>query len=186
MGCHTWFFNKIADIPPEHIKIYKERGAYTIRNSHIFKCTCKQFLDGIDRDLVDSRKRKDKNWTEILQKMNSKEYYERAIKKYKKRLELFESDETDISKLIKAFSDEHILFGKTLDDYYEVPEYGDNFRVYGYPPEKFYDAESAIKFLEGYDNKKITYEGREGMCDEIRDIITEFFNKYPNGKLEYG
>jgi hypothetical protein len=186
MGCHTWFFNKIADIPPEHIKIYKERGAYSIRNSYIFGCTCKQFLDDIGRDLVDARKRKDENLSKILQKMNSKEYYERHIKKYKRRLELFESDETDISKLLKALSDEHILFGKTLDDYYQVPEYWDNFRAYGYPPEKFYDAESAIKFLEGYDSKKIIYGEREGMCDEIRDIIIEFFNKYPNGKLEYG
>ena len=27
---------------------------------------------------------------------------------------------------------------------------------------------------------------KEGMCDEIRDIIKEFFIKYPHGRLEYG
>ena len=59
-------------------------------------------------------------------------------------------------------------------------------RVYDYPPEKFYDAESAIKFLEEYDDKKIVYMEKEGMCDEIRDIIKEFFIKYPHGRLEYG
>jgi hypothetical protein len=78
--------------------------------------------------------------------------------------------------------------GLVYEDAYDLSKMGwhDNFRVYGYPNESFYNAEDAINFLKEYDQDKVVYNGKEGYCDEITDIIMNFFNEYPNGYIEYG
>ena len=51
---------------------------------------------------------------------------------------------------------------------------------------KFYNADDAIKFLKEYDQNMITYKKKNGFCSEIENLITNFFNEYPNGYIEYG
>jgi hypothetical protein len=98
---------------------------------------------------------------------------------------VLEADDPNPETVISVLKE----FGNLVyDNTYDLTDMGwcDNFRVYGYPEEKFYNAEDAIKFLKEYDQSKITYKKKNGYCDEIGNIITNFFNEYPNGFIEYG
>lgn len=196
MGCHTWFANKITAITEEHVEKLRNQTAKDIRNAWIVKCSFnewhKEIQEDIDEMENDSKElsKSDKKWLELLNKMNTNEYYEKKRKKYIKDAEILENISSPIKKVLTVLAIHNTLFDKDLENgYYDLSHlgWGDNFRVYGYPNDKFYNAQDAIKFLEDYDNgKNIVYDFKEGMCDEIRDIINKFFTEFPNGRLSYG
>lgn len=196
MGCHTWFANKISAIPQEHVDALRKDTAKNLRRAWVVECSFEAWhkamqedideLENSDRELSKS----DKEWLELLKKMNTKEYYEKERKKYLRDAEILEKESSPIKKVLTVLARHNILFDKDLENgYYDLGHlgWGDNFRVYGYPHDKFYNAQDAIKFLEEYDNgNNIRYDFKDGMCDEIRDIINKFFTEFPNGMLHYG
>ena len=38
MGCHTWFNNRLSDIPNEHLNILKMKALSNINGQRILKC----------------------------------------------------------------------------------------------------------------------------------------------------
>lgn len=191
MGCHTWFSNKIADIPSEHVETLRERCVKDIESTWIYSTPRGEFIASIKKELEEEiNDDGDKMWIETLTKMSDPKYYDRKIKSYKRDIKVLKDKKAKTRDVLKILSKHMILFSKDLENgYYDLSDlgYGDNYRVYGYPEEVFYDAETAIKFLENYPQNMISSGmGKEGMCDEIKDIITEFFKKYPRGKISYG
>ena len=196
MGCHTWFANKISAIPQKHVEKLRKETAKNIRNAWIVQCSFDKWHKEMQDDIDELENRcgelseSDKSWLKLLKEMNSREYYDKQRKKYVKDAEILENGASPVKKVLRVLARHNILFDKDLENgYYDLGHlgWGDNFRVYGYPHDKFYNAQDAIKFLEEYDNgKNITCDLKEGMCDEIRDIINKFFTEFPNGMLHYG
>jgi hypothetical protein len=177
MGCHTWFNNKIINMPKKDLDILKERTLSNIKQQRILKC--KDYDEWakiirewkIDQDVKDEFL--DKNF---WRKRRDHVLWSKSV---------LEADDPNPETVISVLKE----FGNLVyDNTYDLTDMGwcDNFRVYGYPEEKFYNAEDAIKFLKEYDQSKITYKKKNGYCDEIGNIITNFFNEYPNGFIEYG
>jgi hypothetical protein len=123
-------------------------------------------------------------------KRNSKEYYEKARGRYVKDLEILENPKSKRNQLLRVFSRHDLSFDKDLKNgSYEMTHVGwnDNYRVSGYPCAVHHNAQEAIEFLEGFDdNNKIRCGSKRGMCQEIRDIVINFFNEFPNGTIHYG
>lgn len=196
MGCHTWFANKITAITEEHVEKLRKDTAKNIRNAWIIQCSYDEWHKEMQEDIDELENKgekltpSDKEWLALLKKINTKEYYDKERKKYVKDAEILENGASPIKKVLRALARHNILFDKDLENgYYDLGHlgWGDNFRVYGYPPDKFYNAQDAIKFLEEYDNgHNISYNSKEGMCDEIKNIINKFFTEFPNGMLNYG
>ena len=188
--------NKISAIPQEHVEKLRKETAKNIRNAWIVQCSFdewhKEMQDDIDEleNKGEKMTESDKSWLELLKEMNSRKYYDKERKKYVKDAEILENGASPIKKVLRVLARHNTLFDKDLENgYYDLGHlgWGDNFRVYGYPHDKFFNAQDAIKFLEEYDNgKNITCDFTEGMCDEIRDIINKFFTEFPNGMLHYG
>ena len=147
-------------------------------------------MDDLNSSYNDEEKNGDlyKVELDIINKMNSKEYFDTHRKQYVEDLEKLKNHSTSKQELLEIFDRHDLAFNIENDDYsLWYCGWGDNFRVSGYPSGSFYNSDDAIKFLEGYDNgNNIVYDYKKGMCDEIRDIIKEFFKQYPNGSIHYG
>lgn len=196
MGCHTWFNNKVSCITDNDIKKLKEYHKLHVKNAYIYKCSLTQWLSDIKKDLKDFHENYQEPYDELAQmefdmltKMNSKEYYEIHRNKYVEALKKLNDDTTSKDELLKIFDELDLAFNIEDDDY-SLKNCGwcDQYRVSGYPRGTFHNADEAIKFLEEYDNGNgnITYDFKNGMCNEIREIIKEFFKQYPNGSIHYG
>lgn len=202
MGCHTWFRNKISDMPQEHFDKLRKVHIKGIRKSYIYNCSCQEWLKGCEEELkelekmfpTEESKHDDLYRMEyaMYKKHNSKEYYEKARGRYVKDLEILLNPKSVKRQVLGVFSRHDLSFDKDLKNgSYEMSDVGwhDNYRVSGnpYPCATHHNAEEAIKWLEEYnDGKNIICNLHEGMCDEVKNIITEFFNKFPNGTIHYG
>ena len=195
MGCHTWFYNKISEMPNEHLSILKERTAKRCRDAYIVKTTFDKWLEGIEKDLEhyvgrESKSDDDNFWLDFLNKAKSREYYDKTRNAYIKDAEILENPRTSTKRVLKLIAKYQELFDNDFENgYYGLGDFGwhDKYRVSGYPEGKFKSADEAIKFLEEYDNgDNITYDFKKGMCDEIRDVINNFFREYPKGCIDYG
>lgn len=177
MGCHTWFNNKIINMPKEDLDKLKEKTLSNIKQQRILKCKDYDEWANVIREWRIDQEIKD----EFLDKnfwRNRREHVLWA----KSVLEADNPNPDAVLSVLKEFG------SLVYDESYDLTDMGwcDNFRVYGYPEEKFYNAEDAINFLKKYDQSKITYKKKIGYCEEIGNIITSFFNAYPNGFIEYG
>jgi hypothetical protein len=131
---------------------------------------------------------------QICKKRNSREYYEKARDKYVKDLKTLQNPKATRKQILRIFKRHDFSFDlnkDATDGSYSLSqfEWGDNYRVSGnpYPCATHHNAEEAIEWLENYDNGHNIYcNFKEGMCQEVRDIVIDFFNKYPNGTIHYG
>ena len=200
MGCHTWFRNKIADMPQEHINKLREVHIKRIKNAYIYKCSKECWMNNIKSELDEFRKQykgqltklsaPDKVWYDILKKECSEDFYTKERQKYVDDLETLKNPKATREELLKIFIRHDLSFDKDLKNgSYDLGDVGwhDNYRVYGYPDVTHHNADEAIKFLEEYDDgNNIQCDYIKGMCDEIRDIINNFFKQFPNGTIHYG
>lgn len=201
MGCHTWFRNKVADMPPEHLERLRQYHIKGIKNAYIYKCSLGQWLADSNDELNDleqefSEEEKKgklyKMYRKSAEKWGTKEYYEKHRNQYKKDLETLQNPKATRLQLLRVFKRHDLSF--ELDRYgkegsYEMSNVGwyDQYRVSGYPGVTHHNAEEAIKFLEEYDNgNNIVCGYKTGMCDEIREIVNDFFKQFPNGTIHYG
>ena len=197
MGCHTYFNNKVSCINDSDIERLRKHYIKDIKKSFIYTCSLQQWLDSFKGDFEDlessyteEEKESDLYKTEvnIIKNMASIEYYNNHHNQCVEDLKKLNNASTTRRELLDIFNRHDISFSIEDDDY-SLWDYGwgDNFRVSDYVEGSFNNAKEAIKFLEEYDNgENITCGLQKGMCDEIREIITDFFKKYPNGSIHYG
>ena len=114
-------------------------------------------------------------------------YYESQVSKYKKYLDILSND-TDIDSFKSVVKDCYHCQDIDNVSFYCLTQFGwhDKFRVYGYPEEIFYDAQTLIEFLKNYDQKMIGVKGPTGFNTDIENVIKEFFDTYPNGMVYFG
>ena len=201
MGCHTWFRNKVADMPPEHLERLRQYHIKGIKNAYIYKCSlgkwladAKEELKELEEEFSEEEKKGEpyKTYRAGVEKFGTKEYYEKHRAKYVKDLETLQNPKATRLQLLRVFKRHDLSFD--LDRYgrngsYEMSVVGwnDQYRVSDYPSVTHHNAEEAIKFLEEHDNgSNIICGYTVGMCDEIRDIINNFFKQFTNGTIHYG
>ena len=200
MGCHTWFRNSIADMPLEHLEKLREKHIKGIKNAYIYKCSCEDWINSNKKTVAEIERTEDKesdfykSELSFYTKMGTKEYYEKARNKYVKDLEILQNPKATRKQLLRVFKRHDFVFElnkNATDGSYLLDDFGwgDNYRVSGnpYPCVVHHNAEEAIQWLESYDNGHNIYcDGKDGMCQDIKDIVTEFFAEYPNGTIHYG
>lgn len=202
MGCHTWFRNKLADMPKEHLEALRKRYIREIKKAYILNCSYEEWLKCHEDDLIDIEKRyteeeKKTNQLykielELIRKTKTREYYEKARKRYLKDLEILNNQTSPKKQLFGAFKKHDLSFElnkDATDGSYSLDNLGwhDNYRVSGYPCVTHHNAKEAIKWLEEYDNgNNIECDYVKGMSCKIREIINKFFNEFPNGTIHYG
>lgn len=178
----------------------REVFAKKVGNAYIYKCSMKRWIREAQEDLEEFKKAHkgkltklsppDKVYYNILKKSCTEEYYKKHWRMYDDDLKILKDPKATRKQLLAAFSRHDLSFDEDIKNgTYEMSNLGwhDNYRVSGYPTVTHHNAEEAIKFLEEYDNgSNIQYDYTQGMCNEIRDIITNFFNEFPNGTIHYG
>ena len=162
MGCHTWFKNRISDIPQDHLVRLREETAKSCRNAWIVKTSYDRWLNETKRDLDNFEKshkkdgklsKDDKSYLGMLKKMSTRKYYDDKRNEYLGDAEALENPKTPRNKVLRVLAKHNFLFDEDLrNGYYDLGQFGwgDNFRVYGYPEGRFTSAEEAISFLETY------------------------------------
>ena len=182
MGCHTWFWNNIDNMPKEHMLSIKENLITSINGYWILNTSKEDFIKEIKENIdVDTS-------FEYLKEMLKDGYYESQVSKYKKYLDILNDDTTDIDSFKSVVKDCYHCQDIDNVSFYGLTQFGshDKFRVYGYPEEIFYDAQTLIDFLKNYDQKLIGIKGPTGFNTDIENIIKEFFDKYPDGIVYFG
>ena len=181
MGCHTWFWNNIDNMPKEHMSSIKEKLITDINGYWILNTSKEDFIKEI-KENIDA----DESFA-YLKEMLKDGYFESQVSKYKKYLDILNND-TDIDSFNSVVKD--CNFCQEVDNvsFYCLTQFGwhDRFRVYGYQEEIFYDAQTLIDFLKNYDQKMIGTKEPTGFNTDIENIIKEFFDKYPNGMVYFG
>lgn len=192
MGCHTWFKNEWKYIPKKDIKLlikkYDEEYKYRAIKNQTFDEYRKFYQEYYDECIQSG----DIGTAHYLKnKINSKTQWKKECKM------------DNLYKRIhrrKMYRGELIRMLRKLDwvyypsKYYDVPEYHDNFRIHDYDAEPWYSLEDFEKYVEQNRYVKVTYNKVEdGKFVEISDgieyaknIIKEFFKKYPHGVIELG
>ena len=182
-------------MPQEHLEKLRKKHIKGIKKAYIFNCSCQEWLDTCANILKDMKPRDTDSYKMELSmytKMNSKEYYEKKHNRYAKDLAILENPKSTRNQILKVFSRHDPSFDKDLKNgSYEMSGVGwcDNYRVWGnpYPCVTHHNAEEAIEWLEAFDNgNNICTDMTWGMCDELKEIIVDFFNEYPNGTIHYG
>lgn len=185
-------------MPQEHLDKLRKICIRSIKHAYIYNCSCEEWIKDGEESLKEleqifSRHEDDdvyKMEKAMYKKHNTKEYYEKARSRYVKDLEILENPKSSRRQLLGVFSRHDLSFDKDLKNgTYEMSDVGwhDNYRVSGYPCVTHHNVQEAIEWLEEYDNgNNICCDMKYGMCDKIKNIITEFFNQFPNGTIHYG
>lgn len=187
-------------MPQEHLEKLRQMHINRIKHAYIFNCSCEQWIKECKEDLknleesyTEEEKKTNNHYKlerEMYEKMSTKEYYDKACNRYIKDLEILQDPKSTRKKLFGVFSRHNSSFDKDLENgSYGMSDVGwvDNYRVSGYPCVTHHNAKEAIEWLEEYDNgNNICCDMKWGMCDEIKTLITDFFNQFPNGTIHYG
>lgn len=189
-------------MPQEHLEKLRKKYIREIKNAYIYKCSCQDWLNGCEYELkylnecypTDEDKKSEfyKMEFEMYKKHSSKEYFEKARRRYVKDLEILQNPKSTRNQLLRVFSRHDLSFDKDLKNgSYQMSDVGwcDNYRVWGnpYPCATHHNAQEAIEYLEAFDNgHNVCTNMTWGMCDELKEIIVDFFNEFPNGTIHYG
>lgn len=166
MGCHTWFYNKI-DTPP-----YEEIKEVVIK---VYQDNIDLFNKWIDNPLCDE-------YVEMCSVYT--EYTIDKIKKWRDlNIRLVRIIKNNYCK--KAVLNRYCIYNKDLivningELYKNVKEYHDSFRKYGYPDDMLFSLEETIDYINNPNNECYLY-------DYSIKKISEFWDKYPNGMIDFG
>ena len=195
MACHTWFNNKVSCITDKDIETIRNYLRKQIPNAYILKCSSEQWRENYRKELKEFYKTHKKPYNdmakmelEMLLKMGTEEYHKSKCAEYMESLSILNNEDSTKEELLKVF-DKHEITFSIKDDDYSLCHCGwqDQFRISDYSNQAFDNANDAIKFLENYDdgNGNIICGYEKGMNDKIREIIKQFFKKYPNGSIHY-
>lgn len=195
MGCHTWFYRKIERTQEEA----NESCIKGLKKSR--RLSWKIFKNPTGYRGINWEENCDSNKENCLKSISILNRKIKAIYNgyYKKAVWNHQSDK-DLTVYIK---------GKGL--YIENTEFHDLFRRGGYPEDRLFSYEETIKYLE--DNDSIITYGYfqrshqdipciNGLCNgekptwfevdreigktESLELIKEFWNKYPDGMIQFG
>ncbi|MCK9447022.1 hypothetical protein M0Q50_09250 [bacterium] len=168
MGCHTWFYRKIDNVPYDKVK--------------------EQFIKNLKYDIkffynmVYHKDRIKKEYLDIYPNYGP-EYFKHRYDVFVRQLRLVENDycKVAVCKRYHYRNNPTIYFnGSHYVSFDSLPH--DTFRIYGYPIIKLKSYEETIKFIN--DNKN----NEKFWCldSDYEDVLKKFWNKYPDSFICFG
>ena len=158
MGCHTWFYRKIERTQEEA----KQSCLRLLRKSEKLNLNilANRNYNGLDWS----------NWTESeLIKHDS--YLKRQIRmvdnNFCQRAVWNHQDDENLTEYID---------GK---GFYMETDFHDTFRKYGYPEDRLFSLQETLDYINNPENNCTIYEN-------TIEKLEEFWNKYPDGMIEFG
>jgi hypothetical protein len=166
MGCHTWFYKKIES-PSDG----------EIRNLTLERCD--KEIDFLER-LINNRESIDSDLLEAYPDWTPE--WAKGTKSF--WLEIKESIENNTIELDELY-DHYCDWVGGLTEYIDGKgwfvecEYHDVFRKYGYPEDRLFSLQETLDYINNPNNKCVVY-------DDTNRRLEEFWNKYPDGFIEFG
>lgn len=201
MGCHTWLYEKVENVPSDEIllKYYYKETYETIDSKGTYKKSGHYALKYFSEWQIPTHY-KDQTW-----KRNRSKKKIIDINKVPKEIRhLFTPDDNFFES---PDWDSNIHFDST--GFYKELKYGDIFRISGYPEVELHSYKEAEDFImsskvveelpEGYDKFEGDYEDdpdkvlyslsyrSDGQTKKsVLEIIRKFFDEHPNGLILFG
>ena len=159
MGCHTWFYRKIERTQEEA----KQSCLQNLKRSRnlawkIYKNPTSYY--GINWETTKEEQLYYIKYLNRQIRMVSNNLCSRAV--------WDRQNDEDLTEYIE---------GKGL--YIEDTGFHDVFRKYGYPDDKLFSLQETLNYINNPENACVTY-------DKTFERLNEFWNKYPDGMIEFG
>lgn len=185
MGCHTWFYKKIQDPSSEEINAtVKDRCEKEL-----------EFLDKlinrrneIDEELLECYPEWTPEWATVMKDAWNKIYHfvdggELNIKELPEAFNAFfdegMSRDSILAFLYEMWTPELTNFVEGKGWFEDTDEFHDVFRKYGYPDDMLFSLQETLDYIANPDNECTTYEWTNRR-------LNEFWEKYPNGMIQFG
>lgn len=158
MGCHTWFYRKIERTQEEA----KQSCLRGLRKS-----------EKLNLNILANRNYKGLNWSNWTESelIKHDSYLKRQIRmvdnNFCKRAVWNHQDDENLTEYID---------GK---GFYMETDFHDTFRKYGYPENRLFSLQETLDYINNPKNDCTIYEN-------TIEILEEFWNKYPDGMIEFG
>ena len=165
MGCHTWAYKRIESPSFEKmkdfvLKIYKDSSD-----------NLQKWIDNPqDEEYLDMFKHY-KEWT-----IDYIKYWQETDKR---RIRLIENGFCKQAIVNKYCSYSDGLIECYNGNFYKEIGFHDMFRKYGYPDDKLFSLKETLDYINNPLNKCI-------INDKTFEWLDEFWNKYPDGMIEFG
>ena len=167
MGCHTWFYKKVKG--PDTDKMYQTVVKRVQKEIEFLKRLIDD-RESIDADLLEAYP----EWTPEFANQNIP-IWQGILDQALDRTLQFEK----LCEYYEIWSPglKHYVEGKGWFD--EVDGFHDEFRKYGYPDDRLYSLEETLAYIENPENNCTVYE-------TTKRRLKEFWEKYPEGMIEFG
>lgn len=169
MGCHTWFYKKV------------EKPSYEEMRGFV--------LDQYDESIKGLNKWIDNPLDEEYLEMVSvyKEWTIDYIKEWRdsdlRRVRLIENGYCRVAVMNKYCSYSDSILIPVGDNIYKDVSgndgYHDVFRKYGYPEDRLFSLEETLSYIDNPKNECVVYEN-------TREVLEKFWNRYPDGMIDFG
>ena len=165
MGCHTWAYKRVEAPSFENMK------GFVLKSYKDSSDNLQKWIDNPQDDEYLDMLKHYKDWTI--------EYIKHWREVNKRRIRLIENGfckEAIINRYC-SFSNDHIEYynGK----FYKEIGFHDMFRKYGYPNDKLFSLQETLDYINNPENKCTVYEN-------TIERLKEFWNKYPDGMIDFG
>lgn len=182
MGCHTWFYKKIeAPTKESFVSVVKERVSKELE----FLNKLINDRDSIDSELLEAYPEWNKEyaeeniplWQAIYDFTNGEDIDLTIFPEY-----FFEEDvtkDTLLQSLYTSFSEDLLTFVKNKGWYKETDDFHDVFRKYSYPDDILFSLEETLAYINDPKNECVVYDWTE-------NDLKEFWEKYPDGMIQFG
>lgn len=167
MGCHTWFYKKTETPTDESIKEYL-----------LEYCAAElKYLDA----LVNDRESIDPHMLDAYPEWTPEWAKERIIE-WSDLQASIQNDSLEKAKLYELYLgwyNDLIAYDEKHGWFEPVDEYHDLFRVGGYPEDHLCSLEETLEYINNPENQCRVY-------DYTNESLAAFWNKYPDGLIEFG
>ncbi len=157
MGCHTWCAQKVERTIEEARKLWIDER--------------EQSIDDWKRMISDPKDecRVAHEWTQ--------EYMEYWLNIYERQLRMVKKGLCNVAVMNKQPGLSYYKEGKGF--FINCEDYGNQFRINGYPEDEIFSKEECMQFIER-NKDKIQFN------DKTYERLDEFWNKHPDGFMHFG
>jgi hypothetical protein len=157
MGCHTWCAYKVERTIDEARKIWID-----VQEKNISEW--KAVVNNPDDEC-----RVIYGWTQ--------EYMEGYLKIYERQLRMVKNGLCNVAVMNKQ--PEHSYYREGKGFFINCEQHSNQFRIGGYPEDEIFSKEECMKFIEKNKDKIQFFE-------QTYEWLDEFWNKYPDGFMNFG
>ena len=179
MSCHTWAYRQIQE---KELGKYKKVFADIIKRDGMFIPDGTKFEDYLEKEYVMLTKAYGESF--ITREKLSKQL-KREDAKLRKGLEKLENvnDMATLAKIVEDSCDIDPEYTVVNGKLYELCDFDQPCRVYGYPEETFTDCDEFIDWLKNNDVDCVYYDREgpvehKGFCDKMEKSIRDFWAEY--------